>query len=396
VTAAAPVREAAPTVASPPPSPMVFGAHKAVVKAALWARIAWLALRTYRTPRRAAAAVRRMVAERAKAQRWTTAKYARVGGRYFWNLYSPGWPSRAFDRYVERELDRVDPFRQAPAALQTAVFAITKRCSFQCEHCCEWAVLNNRETLSAADLSAIAARLRTRGVGQLFLSGGEPLRRFDDLVAVIEATSPEVDVWILTSGHRLTEDRASRLRAAGLTGVALSLDHWDPERHDRFRGVAGAFTWVERAADHARRAQLVVALSLCPTRDFVSRENLDRYARTARELGASFIQLLEPKAVGHYAGRDVALTVPQQRLLEEFCDRLNTDRALLDLPAVSYADYSRRRIGCLGAGDRYVYIDTDGALHPCPFCRAPVGSALDGDFDASLAALRSAGCPARD
>ena len=373
---------------------MVFGPHKAIVKVALWARIGWLALRAYRHPRRAASVVRRMIAERAKAQRWVTRKYARAGGRYFWNLYAPGWPSAAFDRYVERELDRIEPFRGAPPALQTAVFAITKRCSFQCEHCCEWAVLNARETLSGADLAAIAARVRERGVAQLFLSGGEPLRRFDDLTVLVEATAAESDVWILTSGHRLTGERATRLRVAGLTGVALSLDHWDPEQHDRFRGVPDAFAWVERAARNARSAGLAVALSLCPTRGFVSADNLEQYARTARRLGASFIQLLEPKAVGHYAGHDVALTGEQQRLLETFCDRLNTSPDFRDLPGVSYADYSRRRIGCFGAGDRYVYIDTDGALHPCPFCREPVGRVLDGDFNDSLARLRAIGCPA--
>ena len=233
-------------------------------------------------------------------------------------------------------------------------------------------------------------------MAQLFLSGGEPLRRFEELVGLVAAASPEADVWILTTGHRLTAERAARLRAAGLTGVALSLDDWDAARHDRFRGVRGAFAWVERAAEHARAAGLVVALSLCPTREFISPENLRAYARTAQRLGASFVQILETKAVVHYAGRDVELSEGQRRLLEELFDRMNADPACRDLPAVSYADYSTRRLGCHGAGDRHLYVDTDGALHPCPFCRAPAGHALDGDFDGALARLQSAGCPRRE
>jgi len=388
--------DTAPIQAAPARSPMVFGLRKNIVKALLWARIGWLALRVYKSPQRAIAVLRRMLAERARSQRFTTRKYARRSGRYFWNFYSPGFPSLAFDCFVEREMDRIEPFRGARPALQTAIFAITKRCSLQCEHCCEWAVLNDRETLSQSDLRAIVERVCVRGVAQLFLSGGEPLRRFDDLLTIIELASAEADVWILTSGHGLSEDRAVRLRSAGLTGVALSLDHWDAASHDRFRGFEGAYGWVESGAEHARRSGLVVTLSLCPTRAFVSRDNLDRYADAARRLGASFIQILEPKAVGRYAGAEVALTTPQQRLLEEFADRLNTDSRYRDFPAVAYADFTKRSTTCHGAGDRYIYIDTDGSLHPCPFCRAPVGCVLDGDFDTALATLQASGCPARE
>jgi MoaA/NifB/PqqE/SkfB family radical SAM enzyme len=375
---------------------MVHGARKRVVKTLLWMRIVWLAIRSYRNPLRAWRVLNRMVAERTRAQRWVTQKYAHASGRYFWNLYAPGWPSRAFDGYVQRELDRVDPFRGAPPGLQTVVLAITKRCPLQCEHCCEWAVLNAHESLDASDLQAIVARVRARGTAQLFLSGGEPLRRFPDLIAVVEAASADTDVWILSSGHGLTPERAGRLARAGLTGVALSLDHWDPAQHDRFRGLEGVFGWVERAAASAREAGLLVALSLCPTREFVSVENLDRYAALAASLGASFIQLLEPKAVGHYAGRDVALAPEQQRMLEAFADRLNIDARSRALPAVSYPDYASRNVGCRGAGDRHLYIDTDGAVHPCPFCRTPSPArVLDGDFDSTLATLQSAGCHVR-
>ena len=372
---------------------MVFGPRKAVAKALIWANIAWLALRVYRSPTRAADVLRRMVRQRALTQRWTTAKYAYVRGRYFWNLYAPGWPSRAFDGYVRRELDRVEPHRSRPPALQTAIVAITNKCAFRCEHCCEWPALNRGETLSRDDLAAIVGRLRAFGVAQLFFSGGEPLRRLDDLVALAREASPDTDVWILTSGHQLTREKARVLREAGLTGVALSVDHWDPAEHDRFRGRGDAFEWVERAAEHTRAAGLVLALSLCPTRSFTTRANLDRYAELAGRLGASFVQILEPKAVGHYAGHDVALDDEQQRMLEEFCDRLGTDAPSRRLPAVSYADYAKRTIGCLGAGDRYVYVDTEGELHPCPFCREPAGRVLSGDLPASLGALRARGCP---
>jgi MoaA/NifB/PqqE/SkfB family radical SAM enzyme len=126
----------------------------------------------------------------------------------------------------------------------------------------------------------------------------------------------------------------------------------------------------------------------------VTTANLDRYADRARELGATFIQILEPKAIGHYAGQDVTLTPGQQRLLETFCARLNTDPFARHLPTVSYPDWSTRALGCVGAGDRYVYVDTIGDLHGCPFCRTPGIRTLDHDMNTAMSLLQAAGCPA--
>ena len=386
----------APAAAGPgaaPPSPMVYGLRKTLVEARIWARITRLALQTYGTVR-AAAVVAQMVRKRSALHRRRILKFARAGGRYFWNLHGPGWPSPAFDRFIQNELDRVRPFRGQPEALQAAVLAVTKRCAYQCEHCCEWDVLNAPESLSPVDLRTIVQRLTDRGISQLFLSGGEPLRRFEELLRVIEQAAGTADVWILTSGQGLTCSRAARLRAAGLTGVALSLDHWDADAHDRFRGVPGAFHSVESGAKSAHEAGVLVALSLCPTRQFVSVENLERYALTARRLGAGFIQIFEPRSLGRYAETDAALDPDQQRTLEMFCQRLNTHASCRDMPAAAYPAAFNRQLGCAGAGDRYLYVDTDGALHACPFCRGRAGSMLDEDYAQEISKLRAAGCPA--
>jgi MoaA/NifB/PqqE/SkfB family radical SAM enzyme len=376
-----------------PPSPMVGGVRRTVVAVLLWSRVVWLALRLYQLPSRAAMALLRLRATR-RCIAPRRQKLAFASGRYFWDLYAPGWPSPAFDRYVEGELERLVPVRRRPCTLQGAIIAITRRCALRCEHCFEWNVLNRHEPLSSAALQEIVRRLLRQGVTQLFLSGGEPLQRFNDVLTLTAAASGATDVWVFSSGRGLTADRAARLKGAGLTGVALSLDHWDATAHDRFRGVPGTFAAVQRAAASARDAGLLVALSLCPTRAFVSFRNLHRYARTARSLGASFIQVLEPKPVGHYAGRDVTLDPRQQWELERFNERMNLDPAVRDMPAVTYPDRFARAYGCPGAGDRFLYIDTEGALHACPFCPATGVAVLDDDIDAAIAAVRADGCPA--
>lgn len=103
---------------------------------------------------------------------------------------------------------------------------------------------------------------------------------------------------------------------------------------------------------------------------------------------------LEPKPVGRFADLDVSLDAAQQQLLEAFCDQLNAHGGAGDRPTVRYLDWHARRVGCCGAGDRYVYVDTNGDMHACPFCRAEGVGVLDHDIDTALALLQSAGCPA--
>ena len=62
------------------------------------------------------------------------------------------------------------------------------------------------------------------------------------------------------------------------------------------------------------------------------------------------------------------------------------------MPIVSFPGYHQRRIGCFGAGDRYLYMDSNGDLHACPFCQYKVGNALFDDLSESINELRKIGC----
>src|SRR3546814_3029083 len=79
--------------------------------------------------------------------------------------------------------------------------------------------------------------------------------RTDTLFPYTTLFRSESDVWIQTAGIGLSSEKARRLRDAGVAGLSLSLDHCDAAEHDRFRGLPGSFTAIERAARHAREAR---------------------------------------------------------------------------------------------------------------------------------------------
>lgn len=321
-------------------------------------------------------------------------RYVHSQGRYFWESDAPGWPSAAFDKYIDNELGRYLPDRPEGIPLQTVIFAITSRCPLQCRHCYEWDNLVAGEHLSPADLVTIMDKIRGQGIRHVQLSGGEPLIRFDDLLHLTNRYGRDMDIWILTSGFGLTAEKAEALSKAGLTGANISLDHWDPVQHNTFRNHQQSFYWAKEAAANCRRAGLAVSLSLCATRSFVTQENLDRYLALSKEWQVDFIRILEPRQAGRFIGQEVELTKPETDLLDSFYINTNSGSARLLHPIVSYPGYYQRRTGCFGAGDRYLYIDSRGDFHACPFCLGKKGNALKDSFETAIAAMKQQGCHA--
>jgi MoaA/NifB/PqqE/SkfB family radical SAM enzyme len=304
--------------------------------------------------------------------------------RLYMGLNTPGWPSHSFTVLVRKELNRT--IASAPNApyLRTLIFGITTKCSLNCRHCYAGAVLNQPEVLRLEDLKTILAKFQHLGLAQLQWSGGEPLCRFEEMMALTREAEPGTDFWVLSSGMGLTPERARDMKEAGITGVNISLDHWLPEQHNAFRGSESSYTWVQEAIHNARAQRLLVAVTLCATPQFVSKKNLWSYAALAERMGVAFIQILEARAIGHLAGVDVELDSEKLAILDDFFRTANGARTRRRLPIVIYHGYRQRRFGCSGAGDDFLYVDPLGMIHPCPFSETLLGNALTDDLEQVL------------
>jgi MoaA/NifB/PqqE/SkfB family radical SAM enzyme len=71
---------------------------------------------------------------------------------------------------------------------------------------------------------------------------------------------------------------------------------------------------------------------------------------------------------------------------------VNSSGKLRNYPVLTYPGYHQRKTGCLGAGNRYFYIDSTGEIHACPFCQGSAGSAVTGQLEPALTLLREKGC----
>jgi radical SAM protein with 4Fe4S-binding SPASM domain len=135
---------------------------------------------------------------------------------------------------------------------------LTYRCNLACEHCYLDAgpapkvrdeAFADRSELSTDQCFEVIDQIASFAPECLtILTGGEPLLRRDILPIVRRAHERGLWPVVGTNGVRITGNVARLLRESGARGLALSLDALDPERHDRFRGVAGAWENTVRGA----------------------------------------------------------------------------------------------------------------------------------------------------
>jgi radical SAM protein with 4Fe4S-binding SPASM domain len=143
---------------------------------------------------------------------------------------------------------------------------LTYRCNLACEHCyldaggtplvgtenfADRSELGTEECFRVIDeIAAFAPECLT------ILTGGEPLLRRDILEIVRRAAERELWVVVGTNGVRITENVARRLAEAGARGLSISLDALDPDRHDGFRKVRGAWQNTVEGAEILNRTGL--------------------------------------------------------------------------------------------------------------------------------------------
>ncbi len=91
------------------------------------------------------------------------------------------------------------------------------------------------------------------------------------------------------------------------------------------------------------------------------------YISFAKDLGVQFVQILEPRSVGNYEGKNVLLEKKHIEILEEVFTKYNHSPVYKEYPTLLYHGYHQRRVGCF-SGSRSVYVDSAGDVHACPFC----------------------------
>lgn len=286
------------------------------------------------------------------------------------------------------------------------VWNLTKQCNLYCSHC--YAAADTETVpgeLSTAEGKRLLDDLANYGVPVVLFSGGEPLVRDDLFELVRYADERGIRPVLSTNGTLITEEKAARLRDAGLRYAGISVDGL-PERNDAFRGQEGAFDAAIRGIRACLDAGLKTGLRYTITEqnasdlrgvvDLLYEEGVNRFCFYHLDYGGRGADLV-----------DVDLSPREKRAaVKELCDLTreyyDQDEEIETLLVGNYADaaylveYARRFIGAAAAervydylqrnggdptGERVADVDYQGNVHPTQFWQGySLGNVRDRPF----------------
>ena len=210
---------------------------------------------------------------------------------------------------------------------------VTTRCDEKCIHCYYWDELNpqpNRDfTFDEFDRS-----LASMGeIFNLFIGGGEPFLRQDlgDILLAAHERNRVANVYVPTNGQHAsrTVDTLSKVLEAAPAmrfHLNLSVDHVDPEQHDRIRGREGAYRRVLETAAAVRPLRDRYQHLILHTLTTVMRENQGEILRIHEELLRQF----EPDGTSYNYCRgnplDPGQTAVDSAIYRQLADRVQADR----------------------------------------------------------------------
>ncbi|HJQ65050.1 MAG TPA: radical SAM protein [Gemmatimonadales bacterium] len=265
---------------------------------------------------------------------------------------------------------------------------LTRRCNLACAHCYIAAGPTESATgeLPTQDcLRIVDEILAVNPSPMLILSGGEPLLR-EDLEEIARAASSRgATVVVGTNGTGLTTARIQALKAAGVRGVAVSVDSLRPSYHDNFRHGRGSLEETQAAVGRLREERLDVVIQTTVTKG--NRPELERLVAWAAEEGAVAFNcyFLVATGRGEALGRGDLSPADYETVLADLARWQRDYRGQLMVRAKCAPHFMRHvhqidpespvlnyetRCPC---GTQYCRITPDGKLTPCPYLPEEAG-----------------------
>jgi MoaA/NifB/PqqE/SkfB family radical SAM enzyme len=256
-------------------------------------------------------------------------------------------------------------FRRRPILL---IFDVTRRCNQRCRMCNIWR--ERSEDMSLEEIRIKAEMLRDRGMGYVFLQGGEPTLR-PDLVEIVDVFSAcGIKPTVITNGILLQGTLPEQL-AARRCNVAVSLDSMNPDIFKQIRGVDAFAKVTENIREASKIKQRGGNWAVTSTITAVSTlKDIQALESFAAECG--FMYAIRPyiHVSGAAGKRDDALaygdTAPIVEIFAYMRDRARTSNYLASVVYDEHIRYVRREPQPMcDALTRSIVMSPRGDFAPC-------------------------------
>lgn len=236
----------------------------------------------------------------------------------------------------------------------------TSACNLHCIGC--WAAdYGSKMNMSFAQMDDIVRQGKAMGTYFYIFSGGEPLVRKKDVIALCEA-HPDCAFLSFTNGTLIDEAFADEMLRVQNFVPAISVEGFE-EATDSRRGK-GTYAAVVRAMEILKRKKLPFGISCCYTRTNTDVIGSEAYFDEMIRLGAKFMWLFTYMPVGKDAVTDLMVT-PEQR--EFMYHQVRAFRKTKPIFTMDFWNDGEFVGGCIAGGRSYLHINANGDIEPCAF-----------------------------
>jgi MoaA/NifB/PqqE/SkfB family radical SAM enzyme len=236
----------------------------------------------------------------------------------------------------------------------------TSACNLHCTGC--WAAeYGNKLNLTFDEIDSIIAQGKELGVYLYIYTGGEPLVRKKDLIALCEKHS-DCQFLSFTNATLIDEAFADEMLRVKNFIPAISLEGFETATDGR-RGD-GVYQKAIRAMELLKERHLPFGISACYTSANLDSISSYEFIDHIVELGARFIWYFHYMPVGNDAAPEL-LPDPEQR--EFMYRRIRDIRATKPIFAMDFQNDGEYVGGCIAGGRRYLHINANGDADPCVF-----------------------------
>lgn len=236
----------------------------------------------------------------------------------------------------------------------------TSACNMHCTGC--WAAeYGNRLNLSFDEIDSIITQGKELGVYMYIYTGGEPLMRKRDLIALCNKHS-DCEFLAFTNATLIDEAFADEMLRVKNFIPAISVEGSESDTDGR-RGI-GTYQRVVKAMEILKRKKLPFGVSCCYTSQNLGSISSEEFIDQLVNWGAKFAWFFHYMPVGNNAVTDL-LPSPEQR--EEMYHRIRAYRSTKPIFTIDFQNDGEYVGGCIAGGRNYLHINPNGDIEPCVF-----------------------------
>ncbi len=236
----------------------------------------------------------------------------------------------------------------------------TSACNLHCTGC--WAAeCGHKLNLTFDEIDSIIAQGKQLGVYMYIYTGGEPLVRKKDLIALCEKHNDCVFLSF-TNATLIDEAFAKEMLRVKNFIPAISVEG-DKESHDGRRGE-GSYDKVVSAMGILKENRLPFGISCCYTSQNLDSISSETFYDQMIEWGAAFVWYFHYMPVGNDAVPELLPTPEQREFMYHQLRRFRKTKAIFGIDFQNDGEYVG---GCIAGGRRYLHINANGDVDPCVF-----------------------------